>query len=129
MRCPLRTLFGIFFLASVMTTLFPSPLPAQPPLPISEITRPKADSGIPDFYQQLITVDGYQIVASDRVSPFALKEAAYWVAAMMRHRPDVLAAMRTSGSRMSIIAWNEFTTDLPEWKWLGSPEQDGVESP
>ena len=129
MRCPLRALFWIFFLASVKTTLSPSPLPAQAPLPISEITPPEADSGIPDFYKQLITVDGYQIVASDRVSPFALKEAAYWVAAMMRHRPDVLASMRASGSRMSIIAWNEFTTDLPEWKWLGSPEQDGAEAP
>ena len=34
---------------------------------------------------------------------------------MLAQRPDVRAAMIKSGSRLCIIAHNEFTTDLPEW--------------
>jgi hypothetical protein len=82
------------------------------------VTAPPAELKIPEFYAKYIDADGYPIVASKTVNDYALKEAAYWVAKMLEHRPDVKKAMVASGSRMCIIAYNEYTTDLPEFAWL-----------
>lgn len=75
--------------------------------------------GLPKFYKQKVTAGGFPIVASDGVSPYALKEAAYIIDKMLAQRPDVRNAMVKSGARLSILAHDEFTTDQPEWKWLG----------
>lgn len=75
--------------------------------------------GVPAFYTQRVDSGGFPIVASATVNPFALKEAAYLLDLMLAKRPDVRKAMVQSGARLSIIAWNEFTTDQPEWVWLG----------
>ena len=56
---------------------------------------------------------GLPIVASERVNPYALKEAAFIGDKMLAKRPDVLEAMVHSGARLCIMAHNEFTTDLP----------------
>ncbi len=72
--------------------------------------------GVPAFYTQHADVNGFPIVASERVNPYALKEAAYLVRLMIAKRPDILDALVTSGARMNILAWNEFTTDHPEFK-------------
>lgn len=72
--------------------------------------------GVPAFYTQRVEVGGFPIVASDRVSPYALKEAAHLIAAMLAERPDVIKALVASGARMNILAWNEFTTDQPEFE-------------
>lgn len=75
--------------------------------------------GIPAFYTQRIESNGYPIVASAKVNPYALKEAAHLIDLMLAKRPDVREAMIASGSRLCIQAWNEFTTDLPEFARLG----------
>jgi hypothetical protein len=75
--------------------------------------------GIPAFYTQRIEASGYPIVASAKVNPYALKEAAHLIDLMLAKRPDVREAMIASGSRLCIHAWNEFTTDLPEFARLG----------
>lgn len=72
--------------------------------------------GVPDFYTQLTDVNGFPIVASDRVNPYALKEAAYLISLMIAKRPDICEALVKSGARMNILAWNEFTTEQPEFK-------------
>lgn len=72
--------------------------------------------GVPSFYTQRVEVGGFAIVASDRVNPFALKEAAHLVGLMIAERPDILEALVKSGARMNLLAWNEFTTDHPEFK-------------
>jgi hypothetical protein len=83
---------------------------------------PPDPDGVPAFYTQRVTAGGYPIVASARVNPYALKEAAYLVDLMLAKRPDVREAMIQSGSRLAILAWDEFTTDQPEWAWLaGEP--------
>ncbi|MCA9191557.1 MAG: hypothetical protein KDB03_07340 [Planctomycetales bacterium] len=74
--------------------------------------------GVPEFYTQQTDAHGYPIVASEKVNPYALKEAAYLIDMMLAKRPDVRQAMIESGSRLSILAWNEFTTDQPEWQWM-----------
>jgi hypothetical protein len=79
---------------------------------------PPDPDGIPALYTQRLKAKGYPIVASTNVNPYALKEAAYLIDLMLARRPDVREAMIRSGSRLCILAWNEFTTDHPEWLWL-----------
>ncbi len=59
-------------------------------------------------------MDGYLICSSERVSDYALREAAYLIHLMSAHRPDLLKAMAAGGSRMTVMAHDEFTTDVPE---------------
>lgn len=81
---------------------------------------PNSIDGVPAFYTQRVTANGYPIVGSETVNPYALREAAYLVDLMLAKRPDVREAMIQSGSRMCILAWNEFTTDQPEFARLAN---------
>jgi hypothetical protein len=83
--------------------------------PLREITAPPAKLGAPAFYRKYISATGYPIVASGTVNDYALREAAYLTDMMLAKIPKVRDAMIESGSRLCIIAWNEFTTDLPEF--------------
>ncbi len=83
----------------------------------------ETDDSVPAFYTQRIEAHGLPIVASARVAPHALAEAAYIVDAMLARRPDVRAAMVRSGARLCILAHDEFTTDLPEWAWMREQRQ------
>ncbi len=89
---------------------------------------PKAKNGVPAFYTQVVHAQGYPICGSAKVSPYALKEAAYLADLMLAKRPDVRAAMIASGSRLCILAHDEFTTDQPEWAWLEKVPVPGFES-
>jgi hypothetical protein len=99
----------------------PAPTPTAPapkPAKVSEVTTPPADLKVPAFYKKYISAEGFPIVASEKVNDYALKEAAYLVNLMLAKRPDVRAAMIASGSRLCIIGYNEYTTDLPGWEQL-----------
>ena len=96
--------------------LFRSNLPAPNSKSNSwNITPPPAGLQVDPFYQKYIEVDGFPIVASQTVNDYAIKEAAHLVNLMLAQRTDVRRAMIQSGSRMCILAYNEFTTDLPEF--------------
>lgn len=97
-----------------------------PQTPDGQVIPPPALLAIPSFYTQYISAHGFPIVASANVNPYALKEAAFLANLMLDHRPDVRTAMIQSGTRMCIIAHNEFTTDLPEFTHLVRPK--GYES-
>ncbi len=94
-----------------------------------EIGTPPTDLKVDPFYSKYISASGYPIVASAEVNDYALREAAWLVDMMLARRPDVREAMIKSGSRLCIIAHNEYTTDLPEWKWMADPQRDGRQSP
>ena len=79
---------------------------------------PQGRNGVAAFYTQAVSANGFPIVASAKVNPYALKEAAFLVNMMLAKRPDVRAAMIKSGARMCVMAHNEYTTDLPEWSHL-----------
>ena len=81
---------------------------------------------MPAFYTQHISANGFPIVASAKVNPYALKEAAYWVNRMLDKRPDVREAMIKSGARMCIMAHDEYTTDLPEFQRMAKGEKSEV---
>ncbi len=79
-----------------------------------EVTAPPAEMKLDAHYKKFVSANGYPIVASEKVSDFALLEAAYLANMMLSQRPDVRAAMVKSGSRLVIMAHDEFTTDVPE---------------
>ena len=66
------------------------------------------------FYQQWIDVEGLPVVASSKVNPYAVKEAAWLIWQMIGHRPEVLRAMAQNKVRFSVMAYNEMTTQIPE---------------
>lgn len=82
------------------------------------VSAPTPEMKLDSIYTKTIRANGYLIIATKNTSDYALKEAAYLVNQMLANRPDVREAMIKSGSRMCILAHNEFTTDLPEFKWL-----------
>jgi hypothetical protein len=87
-------------------------------LPEARVTAPPAALQAPAFYQKYFEANGYPILASNQVNDYALREAGYLVNLMLARRPDVRQAMIQNGSRLCIIAHNEFTTDLPGWQHL-----------
>ena len=91
---------------------------ASPSPALSVIGPPPPELNAPAFYRKFLAADGYPILASEKVNDYALREAAYLVNLMLAKRPDVRAAMIKSGSRLCIMAHNEFTTELPGWEHL-----------
>ena len=88
---------------------------AQNPSQDYPVLAPPASMKAPDFYSKYVDAKGYPVLASDQVDDYAVKEAAYLIDRMLHKRPDIKEAMVESGSRMVILAHNEFTTDLPEF--------------
>ena len=86
--------------------------PAHPVGPISEAVRQQCK--LTDFYQQGTAVHGLPIVASARVSPYALKEAAWILDRLLGKRPDILQCMAKRGAFVTVMAHNEYTTDVPD---------------
>ena len=72
------------------------------------------------FYQKHTAVAGFSIVGSTNVSDFALREAAWILGHMLDGRDDILQTMATNRVRLAVMAWNEYTTDLPEQRDMRS---------
>jgi hypothetical protein len=89
---------------------------------------PAGENGVPAFYTRFERLRGFPIVASEKVNPYALKEAAFICDLMLAKRPDVLDAMVKSGARLCIMAHDEFTTDLPEFKHMGDEPMNGFKT-
>ncbi len=86
---------------------------------------PAEVNGFPTFYKQIASANGLPVVASSKVNPFAVQEAITLVNQMLANRPDVLAAIAKSGSRLCIMSHTEFTTDLPEFERLANEDSPG----
>lgn len=78
------------------------------------VSAPPEEMKLDPFYKKYVSASGYPIVSSEQVDDYALKEAAYLVDMLLAKRSDVRAAMIKSGSRLIIMAHNEYTTTLPE---------------
>ena len=86
--------------------------------PVKPSTEVREVFDLSPFYQQWIDVEGLPIVASSKVNPYAVKEAAWLIRQMIVHRPDVLQAMAQNKVRFSVMAYNEMTTQIPEYSDL-----------
>ena len=82
------------------------------PVPPPAAVRDSFD--LSPFYQQWIDVEGLPVVASGKVNPYAVKEAAWIIRQMIGHRPVVLRAMGHNNVRFVVMAIDEMTTDIPE---------------
>lgn len=72
-------------------------------------------------YRKFVSVDGFPIVGSARVSDHAMLEAAYIVRSMLTHRPDCLEALTKNKVRLAVMAYDEMTTSVPEHSDLTPP--------
>jgi len=70
------------------------------------------------FYKQHVVADGLLIAGSQKVSQYALREAAYLVRKMLANRPDVLKKLVEQKMYVTVMAYNEMQTDLPECRGL-----------
>jgi len=80
--------------------------------PVPDAVR--RDFALAPFYQKHVDVGGLPVVGSTNVSDFALREAAWIVGRMLEKRPDILRAMATNRTRLAVMAYTEYTTDIPE---------------
>jgi hypothetical protein len=85
---------------------------------------PGGRDGVPAFYTQSVSANGFPIVASASVNPYALKEAEFIVNQMLANRPDVRTAMIRSGARMCILSKDQYTTDLPEFARMAEEKME-----
>jgi len=93
----------------------PAPAPA-PPASVSKALRKKLDP----FYKQYVVVDGLLITASEKVNKRALQETAHLVRKLLANRPDVLANLVKRNVYVTVIAYNEMQTQMPECRGLPS---------
>jgi hypothetical protein len=78
------------------------------------VTAPPEAMKLDPFYEKYVSANGYPIISSQGVDDYALKEAAYLIDMLLAERPDVRKAMIDSGSRMIVMGYDEYTTDIPE---------------
>ncbi len=83
---------------------------------LAEVTAPPPRLKLDSFYTKHIDSEGFSIVASGKVSDYALEEAAYLFNMMLAKRPDVRRAMIANGSYMVVLAYDQFVTDMPEFR-------------
>ena len=81
---------------------------AAPPKAVVEALKLKP------FYKKYLSAGGIPIISSAKVSNYALLEAAYLVDRMLADRPDLARAIARNKVRVSIMAVDEFTTEIPE---------------
>lgn len=72
------------------------------------------DLNLKPFYRKCLDVSGLPVLSSEKVSDYALREAAYLISEMLRGREDVLKAMAKNKVRFVVMGYNELTTMVPE---------------
>ncbi|MDP6637579.1 MAG: ThuA domain-containing protein [Phycisphaerae bacterium] len=77
--------------------------------PAGEIARLGLDK---DFYKKYINTS-LPVISSEKVSDAALREASYLVGKILGGRTEMLKALNKAGTRIVVMAYNEFTTDIP----------------
>ena len=89
------------------------PAPVPPPLTIREAFE------LDPFFQQWIDVEGFPVLASEKVNPYALKEAAWLIWRMIGHRPEILHTFVQKRVRFVVIGHTEIPTDIPDYSDQG----------
>lgn len=84
--------------------------------PVPESLR--REFGLDAFYAKSLTVHGLPVVGSARVSDPALREAVWILDHMMGRREDLLQGLAARKVRLIVMAYNEYTTDVPEHRDL-----------
>ena len=88
------------------------PEPVPPPKEVRDFFD------LSDFWQQWINIEGFPILASAKVSPYATKELAWQIGQMFRDRTDFLKELARIGETFTLIGHNEILSDIPEMRDL-----------
>src|SRR6185436_13384971 len=67
------------------------------------------------FYQKYLDANGLPVLGSTNVSDNAMREATWIIQNMLALHPEVLRVMATNRARLVVMAFNEYTTDVPEY--------------
>jgi len=102
------------FLVGVFLGLAPAQADAVEPVP--DAVRGAFE--LSPFYQKYVDVEGFPVVGSAKVSDAALCEAVWIVRHMLGRRGDILRALAGQNVHLVVMAWNEYTTDVPEHSHL-----------
>lgn len=86
------------------------------PAPLPAVVRDYFE--LDPFYQQWIDVEGFPVIASAQVNPYALKEAAWLIDKMIGHRQDLLHALIQNKVHFTVVGYTEMTTQIPEHSHL-----------
>ena len=108
-----------FALVSLLLLTSAAPSVTGPP-----IAPPPPSLRADPFYAKYVDGAGVPILSSARVPDAALVAARAIVRGMLTHRPDLAAEIVASGTRVAIMAEDEFTTDLPEQRHWTRPTRD-----
>ena len=92
------------------------PEPIPPPTIVREFLE------LDPYYEQWMNVEGFPVIASAKVNPYALKEAVWVIKKTIGHRPDLLRAMVRNRARYSVIPYTEVITEIPEYRYVGTPD-------
>ncbi len=87
---------------------------AERPASAYRVTGPPRDWQLAPFYKKHVSVRGFPVLGSARVSDHALREAAYLIDQMLKERPDILAELVKKRIRFTVMAPSELTTQVPE---------------
>ncbi|MFC1636143.1 peptidylprolyl isomerase [Planctomycetota bacterium] len=93
-------------------SMFESDLQTNIVLPVPDAIRSEFE--LAPFYQKYVDVCGLPVVGSANVSDFAILEAAWILRHMLPERGDIFRVMADKNVHVVVMAWNEFTTDVPE---------------
>jgi len=66
------------------------------------------------FYKKYVDAGGIPVISSEKATDRALLEARYLILSLLKGRQDILEAMKGKNLRVVVMAYNEFTTDMPE---------------
>ena len=86
--------------------------------PEFEISEPPAYLELDRVFKKHVSASCYPVLGAENVNDYALKEAAFLINMMLSRRPDLRQAMVETKSRCVVMAYNEFTTDVPEHSHL-----------
>lgn len=88
------------------------------PLLAGDVSAPPAELisswKLSPLYTKHLSVEGMPVLASAKVSDYALKEADFLIRKMIGKRPEILHAITINRVRLAIMAPGEMTTDVPE---------------
>ena len=74
----------------------------------------RQDWRLDEFYQKYLAAGPLPIVSSTNTSDYALLETHYLLRNLLKDRPDILEVLAKRHAKVVVMAYNEYTTDLPE---------------
>lgn len=111
--------YPVNFVLVVVSLALLAPLTHSRALETSLVITPPPENlrtslNLSPFYKKYLNAGGLPVVSSEKVSDFALKEAAYIVQQMLAGREEILEAIARQKVRLVVMSPTEMTTDVPE---------------